>query len=80
MPVYDSRNFLVAAKLLRDRVPDFGAFPFTIPAIAALEEIAFDEPVTFLVGENGAGKSTLLEALAAASRGCISLCRRARSF
>ncbi len=67
MPVYNSRNFLVAAKLLRARVEDFTAFPFSIPAIGALDEVAFDQPVTFLVGENGAGKSTLLEALAAAS-------------
>ena len=28
--------------------------------------LAFDRPVTFLVGENGAGKSTLLEGIAVA--------------
>jgi len=39
-------------------------FPFTVPAIAALERIDFEAPVTFLAGENGSGKSTFLEALA----------------
>jgi predicted ATPase len=40
------------------------AFPFTVPALATLEALAFSTPVTFLVGENGSGKSTFLEALA----------------
>jgi predicted ATPase len=40
------------------------AFPFTVPAIAALERVVFETPVTFLVGENGSGKSSFLEALA----------------
>ena len=42
-------------------------FPFDVAAIAALEELVFDAPVTLLVGENGAGKSTFLEALALAA-------------
>jgi predicted ATPase len=42
-------------------------FPFSVPAIRALEQLAFRSPVTFLVGENGSGKSTLLEALALAA-------------
>jgi predicted ATPase len=42
-------------------------FPFTVPAIASLQELSFDAPVTLLVGENGAGKSTFLEALALAA-------------
>ena len=41
-------------------------FPFNVPILAALEEVHFTAPVTFLVGENGSGKSTLLEALAVA--------------
>ena len=41
-----------------------GAFPFTVPALAALERLEFRAPVTFLVGENGSGKSSFLEALA----------------
>ena len=39
-------------------------FPFGVPAIAALETLRFDTPVTCFVGENGSGKSTLLEAIA----------------
>jgi predicted ATPase len=44
-------------------------FPFTIPAVQTLRDhgLAFESPVTYLVGENGSGKSTLIEALAIAS-------------
>ena len=64
MPSWNARNFLLSARLLREQVPSFETFPFTIPAIANLDEITFDHPVTFFVGENGAGKSTLMEAIA----------------
>ena len=37
-------------------------FPFTVPAIAAVETLRLDAPVTLLAGENGAGKSTVVEA------------------
>ncbi len=67
MAIWDSRNFLVEARLLREQVPSFEVFPFTIPAIGALDVLHFACPVTFLVGENGAGKSTLLEAIAISS-------------
>ncbi len=60
----DARNFLLRATLARERVASLAEFPFTIPAIGGLHSIAFERPVTFLVGENGAGKSTLLEAIA----------------
>lgn len=50
--------------VLRDRVTDWEAYPFSVPAIRALEEIEIHSRVCFLVGENGSGKSTLLEALA----------------
>jgi predicted ATPase len=43
------------------------AFPFSVQAIARLERLDFDSPVTLFVGENGSGKSTLLEALALAA-------------
>lgn len=39
-------------------------FPFTIASLGELEEVRFETPVTFLVGENGSGKSTLLETIA----------------
>lgn len=41
-------------------------FPFNVPIIQALQEINFQAPVTFFVGENGSGKSTLMEAIACA--------------
>ena len=34
-----------------------------IPAIKDLQQLDFDKPITFFVGENGTGKSTLLEAI-----------------
>ena len=37
-----------------------------IPSISLLDEMTFEKPVTFFVGENGSGKSTLLEAIAIA--------------
>ncbi len=41
-------------------------FPFDVPAIAAIEELMLDHPVTLLAGENGSGKSTVVEATAEA--------------
>ena len=43
-------------------------FPFDVPVIRALDELTFDNPVTFFVGENGSGKSTMLEAIALAAK------------
>ncbi|KYF84368.1 AAA family ATPase [Sorangium cellulosum] len=57
-------GFIRSVQLLRERVEDFSRYPFSIPAVRALEELALDPKVTFLVGENGSGKSTLIEALA----------------
>jgi predicted ATPase len=39
-------------------------FPWTVPLIANLQDLALTTAVTFLVGENGCGKSTLLEGMA----------------
>lgn len=36
----------------------------TIEAINGIQQLKFDKPITFFVGENGSGKSTLLEAIA----------------
>ncbi len=47
-----------------DRPP---GYPFSVPAVAGLDRLAFGSEVTVFVGENGSGKSTLLEALAIAS-------------
>lgn len=37
-----------------------------IDAIKGVQELVFEKPITFFVGENGSGKSTILEALAVA--------------
>lgn len=48
----------------REKVDDFNKYPFNIEIIKNFDELTFDSPVTFLVGENGVGKSTFIEALA----------------
>ncbi len=58
------RSFLNAVRLERDRVQNFAAYPFCVPAIQRLQRLEFHPAVTFLIGENGSGKSTLLEAIA----------------
>jgi predicted ATPase len=66
MPAWQSRNFLIGMRLLRDQVRSFAEYPFSIPAIGSLDELTFEQPATFFIGENGSGKSTLLEAIAVA--------------
>lgn len=44
---------------------DGKGYPFSVPVIRAMGEIAFTAPVTILCGDNGSGKSTLLSILAA---------------
>ncbi len=56
--------FLKKLTLLREKVPSYAKYPFSIPAIQHLKELTFQKNVTFFVGENGSGKSTLLEAIA----------------
>src|SRR3954447_19103342 len=50
------------------RVPERwrSGFPFDVPAVAAVEQMRLDAPVTLLAGDNGTGKSTLVEAVAEA--------------
>lgn len=59
--------FLREVVLLRDRVENWGAYPFSIPAVKNLDVLALHPKVTFLVGENGSGKSTCIEAIAVAA-------------
>lgn len=59
-----SGAYLREIGLLRDKVPSFEHYPFTIPGIAKLETLEFHPQVTFFIGENGSGKSTLLESIA----------------
>ena len=58
--------YLKKLTVKRDKVENFGAYPFSIPAVANLEAVDFNSDVTFFVGENGSGKSTLIEAIAVA--------------
>jgi predicted ATPase len=51
-------------ELVRESVPDWTVYPFSIPAVRGLDRLEFHPAVTFLVGENGCGKSTLIEAIA----------------
>ena len=51
--------------LLRERVEDWTAYPFSVPTIASLKELEIRSRIVFFAGENGSGKSTLLEAIAA---------------
>lgn len=62
----DGHGFIRSIRLERDRVASFETYPFAIPSIRELGELALDPRITFLVGENGSGKSTLIEAIAVA--------------
>ena len=61
-------QFAARVSLLRDKVPGFDDYPFSLPVVRTLDFIDLHPKVTFLVGENGSGKSTLLEAIAIALR------------
>ena len=56
-----------SVRLEREAIESFESYPFSIPAVRALDELALDAKVTFLVGDNGTGKSTLVEAIAVAA-------------
>ncbi|WP_445670227.1 AAA family ATPase [Paenibacillus sp. PL2-23] len=51
---------------MRESVPSFRQYPFSLQAVRELDELSFHPKVTYLIGENGSGKSTLMEALAVA--------------
>ena len=62
----DAKHYLLSVKLLREKVPSFDRYPFSLPAVKNLTTLECHPKVTFVIGENGSGKSTLLEAIAVA--------------
>jgi predicted ATPase len=62
----DALHYLLEMQLLRERVPSFDDYPFSLAVIHNLDKLVFHPAITFIIGENGTGKSTLLEAIAAA--------------
>lgn len=66
MSSLDAKHYLLEVRMLRDKVPAFDQFPFSLPVVRNLDRLILHPAVTFLVGENGTGKSTLLEAIAIA--------------
>lgn len=57
--------FLKRIWLDTEKLADREDYPFSIPFIKKGFELAFDKPLTIIVGENGSGKSTILEGIAA---------------
>ncbi len=55
--------FLRSIILVRERIERPDEYPFSLPAVRALDGLKLAR-VTYFVGENGSGKSTILEALA----------------
>ncbi|MFK8251313.1 AAA family ATPase [Ancylobacter terrae] len=67
-PIKLPAPYLRRVELLPDRVPDWEYYPFCLPLFRSRSfDLAFDRPITIIVGENGAGKSTLLEGIAMAA-------------
>jgi predicted ATPase len=62
----DSNLIVKKISLERDKIDSFDRYPFNIEVVKNFDELYFDSPVTFFVGENGIGKSTFIEAIAVA--------------
>lgn len=62
----DAEHYVLDVILRREKVPSFRQYPFSLPAVRALDRLELHPKVTFVVGENGSGKSTLLEGIATA--------------
>lgn len=62
--ILNARPYLQSVSLLREKIPDFGAYPFSLPIIQTLKTVSFHSDMTFFIGDNGSGKSTLIEAIA----------------
>ena len=62
----DALPYLQRIGLKQEKIEDPERYPFSLPAVQALEGLKFSPTVTFIVGENGSGKSTIIEAIAVA--------------
>jgi predicted ATPase len=62
-----SDSFLRSVRLRPETIESLDRYPFTIPAIRALDTLELGPKVTGFLGENGSGKSTLVEAIAVAA-------------
>lgn len=60
----NSELFIKRISLDSDKITNYNIYPFNIDVVKQFDEIRFNKPVTFFVGENGVGKSTFIEALA----------------
>ena len=60
----DSKLMVKSISLDREKIEDFDRYPFNIEIVKNFQELEFNSPVTFFVGENGIGKSTFIEAIA----------------
>ena len=58
-------NYIRSVELVREKVPSFSEYPFSLPVVSGLYGLEFHPKVTYFIGENGTGKSTILEAIAA---------------
>ncbi|MDR2849284.1 MAG: AAA family ATPase [Verrucomicrobiota bacterium] len=66
MSALNAKHHLLEIELLREKVPSFETYPFSLPVVRNFHSLKPHPGVTFIVGENGSGKSTLLEAIAVA--------------
>jgi predicted ATPase len=64
MKAYESSQFVHTLRLKTEKIESYNNYPFCLPVVKNLQEIALHPAVTYFVGENGSGKSTLLEAVA----------------
>ncbi|MBP2100101.1 AAA family ATPase [Enterococcus rivorum] len=58
-------NILYLKQVIYENTQISEEFPFNLPTLRSLNELVFDTPVTFFIGENGIGKSTIIETIAA---------------
>ena len=62
----DSNLIIKKISLEKEKIKSFKEYPFNIEVVKNFNELIFESPVTFFVGENGIGKSTFIEAIAVA--------------